>query len=318
MSIWTGRDDTAAEGPGAVRWHQRVQPLGEKSPPGVVLIGFACDEGVRRNGGRVGAKDGPRAIRKALANMAWHQEHPVYDAGDVLCVGEDLEGAQERLAEVVAALIRARHRPLVLGGGHETAWGTFCGIMECQPDQALAIVNIDAHFDLRSADRPNSGTPFRQMADWCTGNGQRFSYRCFGIARASNSMASFDLARELGAEWVNDCDMVEERLLGDAIEKLGNVAGKSSPMYLSLDLDVLPASVMPAVSAPAARGVPLETVEWLVRSAIWTFNLKAVDIVELNPHFDIDGHGARTAAYLAWIVGRLWNPMKLPSRENLI
>src|SRR5262249_27211962 len=157
------------EGPGAVRWHQRVKPLTDNSPPGVVLVGFACDEGVRRNGGRVGAKDGPRAIRKALANMAWHQEHPVYDSGDVLCVGEDLEGAQERLAEAVAALIRAGHRPLVLGGGHETAWGTFCGIMASQPDQTLAIVNIDAHFDLRSADRPNSGTPFRQIADWCTG-----------------------------------------------------------------------------------------------------------------------------------------------------
>src|SRR5262245_15964635 len=69
MSIWTDRDDTAIEGPDAVRWHQRVQPYSDEAKPGVVLIGFACDEGVRRNGGRVGAKDGPRAIRKALAKL---------------------------------------------------------------------------------------------------------------------------------------------------------------------------------------------------------------------------------------------------------
>ena len=82
MSVWTGRVDTA-DGPNALRWHQMVKPLAADSPPGVVLIGFACDEGVRRNGGRVGAKDGPRAIRAALANLAWHQYFPVYDAGDV-------------------------------------------------------------------------------------------------------------------------------------------------------------------------------------------------------------------------------------------
>ena len=30
----------------------------------VVLLGYACDEGVRRNGGRVGAAGGPAAVRK--------------------------------------------------------------------------------------------------------------------------------------------------------------------------------------------------------------------------------------------------------------
>ena len=48
MSVWTGRVDEA-DGPRALRWHQMVQPLAADSPPGIVLIGFACDEGVRRN-----------------------------------------------------------------------------------------------------------------------------------------------------------------------------------------------------------------------------------------------------------------------------
>jgi formiminoglutamase len=65
MSVWTGRVDTA-DGPNALRWHQMVKPLAADSPPGIVLIGFACDEGVRRNGGRVGAKDGPRVAPGAV------------------------------------------------------------------------------------------------------------------------------------------------------------------------------------------------------------------------------------------------------------
>ena len=37
-----------------------------------VIVGFACDEGVRRNQGRVGAKLGPTALRQALANYPLH------------------------------------------------------------------------------------------------------------------------------------------------------------------------------------------------------------------------------------------------------
>src|SRR6266545_1409313 len=197
MSLWTGRVD-AADGPNALRWHQMVKPLAADSPPGIALIGFACDEGVRRNGGRVGAKDGPRAIRQALANLAWHQYFWVYDAGDVRCDDRDMEGAQSRLAEVVADAIRAGHRPLILGGGHETAWGTFQGIVAARPKHKVGVVNIDAHFDLRADETPNSGTPFAQIQRWCSDRNKPFNYFCLGTARHSNTKALFDRADKLG------------------------------------------------------------------------------------------------------------------------
>ena len=82
MSLWTGRID-AAEGQGALRWHQWVKPVADGLPAGAALIGLASDEGVRRNQGRTGARKGPVALRKALANLAWHGHAPLYDAGDV-------------------------------------------------------------------------------------------------------------------------------------------------------------------------------------------------------------------------------------------
>src|SRR3954471_6320697 len=147
MNVWTGRDDTPTEGPEALRWWQCVKPYTPDAEQGIVLIGFACDEGVRRNGGRVGAKDGPQALRKALANMAWHQgkKYPIYDAGDLRCADEDLEAAQTRLAEVVANVTSQGHRPLVMGGGHETAWGSFQGISRAQPEVTFGVINLDAH-----------------------------------------------------------------------------------------------------------------------------------------------------------------------------
>ena len=124
MSVWQGRQDPE-DGELALRWHNKVQPWQADSEPGVVLLGFACDEGVRRNKGRVGAAAAPLAIRKLLANTAWHLGRPVHDGGDVRCENGDLDAAHDRLAERVARALDLGHFPLVLGGA--TRWPSAAG-----------------------------------------------------------------------------------------------------------------------------------------------------------------------------------------------
>jgi formiminoglutamase len=306
LSIWQGRQDLA-EGPQALRWHQRMAAYAAGSPPGVALLGFACDEGVRRNQGRTGAAQGPPMIRRALANLAWHQTHPVYDAGDLACLDGMLEANQARLANAVSTLLLAGHRPLVIGGGHETAWGTFQGLARALPGAPIGIVNCDAHFDLREAAAPHSGTPFAQIADWCAANNQPFRYLCLGIAEATNSIALFLRARSLGARWCCDVEL-NPWDLAKPLEVLQTFLGASEAIYLSVDLDVLPAATMPAVSAPALRGVSLETLEVLMDRVIQSGKLAAADLVEYNPSLDPDGRGARLAAGLVYQLARHWRP----------
>ncbi len=304
MSVWTGRVDTA-DGPNAMRWHQMVKPLAPGAEPGIVLIGFACDEGVRRNGGRVGAKDAPQAIRKALANLAWHQHFPVYDAGDVRCDDGDMEGAQSRLAEIVARAIRTGHRPLILGGGHEAAWSTFQGIVAATPQAAVGVINIDAHLDLRADEPGNSGTPFNQMAKWCEKRGRKLPYMCLGASPASNTTALLDRASVVAAVIRGDED-VHLHQFRDVHDEIAHFTRPLDFVHLSIDLDVLPAATMPAVSAPAGKGVSLESVYMLLGAAIGTHKVGAVDVVEFNPRFDPDGNAVRVAARLAWNVAWRW------------
>jgi formiminoglutamase len=304
MSVWQGRVDEA-DGPLALRWHQKVQPLTTGCRPGIVLIGFACDEGVKRNKGRIGAAKGPQALRGALANFAWHQGCPIYDAGDVSCTDSNLEAAQLRLAEVVASAISAGHRPLVLGGGHETAWGTFQGIIAALPTAKVGVINVDAHLDLRGDEPGNSGTPFAQIATRCQKIGCEFHYLCLGVSEASNTMALFNRATMLGTRIRFDNDVVPWKFQ----ELNDEILGFSKPLeliHLSIDLDVLPVAVMPAVSASAGKGVSLDAVELLLTFALNTHKVVAVDLVEFNPSLDTDGRGARVAARLAWQVARDW------------
>jgi formiminoglutamase len=300
MTGWTGRTDPA-DGPDALRWHQKARPLEPGAPHGIALIGFACDEGVRRNGGRVGAKEGPASIRKALANLAWHQRLPVYDVGDVRCDDQRLEDAQARLGVAVAEALAAGHRALVLGGGHEAAWGTFQGVTAAFPGAEVGIVNIDAHLDLRGDEVATSGTPFRQAADWCLANGRRFHYLCLGMSYASNTAGLLRRSRALGARWLPD------RSLDEAEAEVESLARLCDVVHLSIDLDVLPASVLPGVSAPAGRGVPLEVVERLIALVLRTGKVAAVDVVELAPGLDPVGWSARVAASVVWQVAADWD-----------
>ncbi len=307
MEPWQGRVDPEAD---SARWHQRIQPLADGSEPGLALLGFASDEGVRRNHGRVGAANGPSAIRKALANLGWHRSGPAYDAGDVVCADGDLEAAQARLGGNVCTLLDAGHLPIVLGGGHEVAFGSWQGLAghlggdrfeQQAPRKAaprIGIINFDAHFDLRDpAQVTSSGTPFAQIAEQCAARGWPFAYACIGISRASNTRALFQRAAELGVLVREDHEIRESRLPGLVTELQAFIAGCDA-VYLTIDIDVLPACEAPGVSAPAARGVALSLLEPLLEFVRDSGKLRLADLAELNPEHDIDNRTARVAARL--------------------
>lgn len=308
---WSGRVD-AADGPQGRRWHQVASPITAADRPGVALVGLASDTGVARNSGRPGAAGGPVALRRALANLAWHggDDARLYDAGDVTCHGDDLEAAQSDYAARLAALLRAGHFPIGLGGGHEIAFGAYLGLEHaCDDDprlERLGIVNFDAHLDLRTPQAPGrstSGTPFLQIAEARAAAGFPFRYLCIGASEASNTPALFDRARGLAVQTVLDVDAglaATEATLAGFIEA-------SSAVYLTFCLDVLPPAVAPGVSAPSGLGVALHRAVALLRSVLACCGhgrpdskLLLADVAEFNPGFDPDGRTARTAARLVY------------------
>ncbi len=306
---WQGRDDTASEGPKAQRWHQQIAPYSTdlaNTAAGNVLIGFCCDEGVRRNGGRIGAVAGPDGCRSALANLAWHASRPIYDAGDVHCDGEQLEAAQTLLAAQIAELLTHGHRPLVIGGGHEVAWGTWQGIAAAvgggnttatPQQQRVGIINIDAHFDLRQSTPASSGTPFAQIARDCAARHLPFDYLCLGVSALSNTKALFETAQQTGTQWLLDDEFVASNR--SVVESCVTMfLDQVDAVYLTICLDAFHVSVAPGVSAPATRGVEVAMAEWLIDLICARDQLMVAEVAELNPRFDQDSRTAKLAARL--------------------
>ena len=295
---WSGRVDLP-EDASTRRWHQWVRPAEAGVAPGVALLGFACDEGVRRNHGRVGAAEGPAALRKVLSNLPVLDAAPLYDAGSVGCTDGDLEAAQARYAGRMAALLDAGHFAVGLGGGHENAFASWQGLAKHLGARRpkVAIVNIDAHFDLRRQQQGSSGTPFLQAIEHARALGIDLQYHVYGISAAANTRVLFDTADRLGVHYVMD-DQLNLLTLAARIDELRSRMAEVDVIYQTIDIDGLPHAMAPGVSAPAARGVAMEVVEPLLDAVAATGKLRLLDVAELSPPLDRDNVTARVAARL--------------------
>lgn len=294
--LWTGR----AGEPKDSRIYQVVEcvELTQLKHATYTLLGFACDEGVRRNQGRVGAKEGPDALRRALAKYPLHtQKTPsIIDAGNIICVGEDLESAQEALGKAVKKIRDMGSIPIILGGGHEVAWGTYQGWKEMD----AGIINFDAHFDLRplNADgKGSSGTPFTQIANDRKKQGKDFDYVCLGIQETGNSRALFETADQLGVTYAlaEDFHSGNEDLVRNLIL---NILERRKYLVVTICLDVFAAAIAPGVSAPQVMGLQAWDVLNILRFLFQSGHVIALDIAEMNPSLDRDGVTAELGAQL--------------------
>lgn len=312
-AIWKGRVDSL-DGESGARLHQVISYVNLTNVLAprfseqnhFALLGFCCDEGVKRNLGRPGAKEGPAAIRKAMRNFAVHFDTShvrVYDAGDVICPGENMEAAQEMLGSKVYQLLKAGFKPIVLGGGHETALGHFLGVNQFvkEKEQHANIINVDAHFDLRKYDkRGNSGTPFLQISELLKSQNRPFNYLVLGINESSNTKALYNTADRLETKWISNVQLQQDK---ESCEKMIDDFISTNPhTYLSIDLDAIQEAFAPGVSAPGTLGLDPSMLVSLVKRITSSHTVLSMDIVELNPSFDIDNRTARLAAQIIYQV----------------
>ncbi|SFF54647.1 formimidoylglutamase [Thermoflexibacter ruber] len=303
QSYWQGRIDGTETT--VLRWHQIINLLpmrGNLSPPkqhnAVAILGFCSDEGVRRNKGRVGAFHAPAVLRKVISNFPAQSQKAnltIYDAGDCVCIEQNLEQAQETLAEKVALLLQANYYPMLLGGGHEITFGHFQGVKKAFPQAKIGMINFDAHFDIRPVEAPtgaSSGTGFWQIAQ----EEKDFNYLVLGIQENSNTQYLFDLAGKYGVEYVLGSSFnYDER--PKVLQKIQNFINKVDIFYLTICLDVFAAPFAPGVSALAYNGIfPDKVFQDFFHYILASPKLKSMDIAELNPTLDIDNRTARLAA----------------------
>jgi formiminoglutamase len=303
---WKGRTDT----PPASYFFQTVHLLNllEELPPAAThptfaLIGFRCEEGIRRHHGRAGAAEGPTAIRQMLGRVPLQKQTAAcFDAGNIICSDEDLEASQHALSEVVALLMQQGINPVVIGGGHELVWGHYQGIAKTYPKKNLGIISFSSHFNMHSLLPENLGTSssvFLQIGEAHKIAKSRFDYNCIGIQHAGNTRQLYETAKSYDTKiiWADELHQGQHEKVVDFIDR---IIDQNEIIYLSLCLDVFAAAFAPGVSSPQALGLSPWHVIPLLRQIAASGKVICFDVTEMSPRYDFDHHTAKLAANLIY------------------
>ncbi len=302
--IWNGRFD------GEEKQHHRIfqrvnitTDYASIQKGDFVLHGFAVDEGVRRNKGRMGAKDAPDIIRQNMSNFpVFTDEFRLLDFGNITCDNQDLESTQNDLAERVKTTLQKGGKSIVLGGGHEVTFAHYSGIKKAFPNQKIGIINFDAHFDNREVDvkvGASSGTGFYQIAET-----SKIHSLHIGIQRNSNTKALFDYADQHQMKYILAKDLHFENK-ANIIQQIDQLIDEVEVLYVTICMDVFNISIAPGVSALAYNGIFADaTFMQIFHYILQQKKTLALDVAEVNPTYDIQNRTARLAGSLVneWLM----------------
>ncbi|MBM3267094.1 MAG: agmatinase [Candidatus Sericytochromatia bacterium] len=228
---------------------------------------------------RPGTKDGPLAILLASRQVELYDDEldaEPYKAGiatlpEIAPSRRDYQAPIEQTYEAVKEVLDRRQFPIVLGGEHSISAGSIRAAHEAHPD--LSILQIDAHADLRDAyeDTPQShASVMRRICE------MRIPLTQVGIRNISaEEMQFWKRERPTTIFWARD--------LARRFDPAEIVATLSPRVFLTIDVDGLDPSIMPATGTPEPGGLGWYQVLDLLRELFRTREVVAADILELAP-----------------------------------
>jgi agmatinase len=196
----------------------------------------------------------------------------------------DPAGAVDEIAEAAREVVASGRMPIVLGGEHSISSGTIRPVAEAAAaaGEELCAVVLDAHSDLRAE---YDGTPFSHA---CAA--RRVSEHCPALAIGVRSLSEECIAF-LDGEGAGRVEVIYSHEMVNAVPAAA-IAGfcRGRSVFLSIDLDALDPSIMPATGTPEPGGLTwwqaLGVIDEVARAAS---RIAYMDVVELAP---IDGLAA--------------------------
>lgn len=265
--------------------------------PGVAILGYPDDEGVRLNGGREGAKDGPSAIRQWLYRMTPHPRinlKSFFDLGD-LKFESGLEHRHGDAAATVEDLLRKNHQVLAFGGGNDYAYADGLGFLRSlAPKERGVIVNIDAHLDVRDLQFGlTSGTPFYRLLE----GEHKFDFAEIGAQSNCNAKTHWDYVEKHGGRIVSMDEILQSGVsLTEVVSRaLGDLMLKRRPAFVAIDIDAFAYPFAAGSSAPWPLGIPPHDFFPLLRLMLKRWDVRVLGIYEVSPGLE-DGSGTSKLA----------------------
>jgi arginase len=200
------------------------------------------------------------------------------------------------LADEVARAIVAQRFPVILGGDHAIAMGSWAGVARGHDYAPLGLIWLDAHLDGHTMETTPSMNAHGMGAAALLGHGyQPFLDLCGGVLKPehlcyvgvrSYESGEMELLRRLGVRIIL-MDEVKRRGIDAALaEALAIATAGTAGFGVTIDLDGFDPSDAPAVGLKEPDGLRAAPTLAALRRLAGHQALRALEIVEYIPEFD--------------------------------
>jgi agmatinase len=254
-------------------------PENEDLEGGYAILGVPFDSTTSY---KSGSRYGPKAIREASYNFESYNLHfdksltvNSYDIGDVNITNGNYEDTNMMIKDTVKSILELGLCPIVIGGEHTITNGVIQAIYDNDVEafHDLTIVHLDAHFDMRDTylgEKYSHATVLRRIHEL---NPKEIIQ--LGIRSAQQEEFEYVKKHDDITYYTNYDIKNNLKLILDHLEKI------DSPIYITVDIDVLDSSFAPSVGTPAACGItPFdleEIIHVLSKKDTW-----GLDVVEVS------------------------------------
>lgn len=304
------------------------------SVPQVALIGAPTDIGA----GTRGASMGPEALRVAqLQSMLESQGVAVVDLGNLHGPANpglppvdgyrhlrEVEAWNRAVYDAVSVELAAKRLPILLGGDHCLGIGTISAVARSCRDRGrkLRVLWFDAHADSNTNELTPSGNIHGMPVAVLCGHGPceltalggerpaitANDIRQIGIRSVDQGEKRF--VHQLGFE-VFDMRFIDEMGMRHTMEMALAGVDEETHVHVSFDVDFLDPDIAPGVGTTVAGGPSYREAQLCMEMIADTKRLASLDIVELNPAYDVRN---RTAEVAVDLIGSLFGKSTLMRR----
>ena len=289
----------------------------------VRIIGVPLDLGASRRGTDMG----PSALRiaglgKALRHMGYTVDREEDIPAPAMETGtpEDIKARFKpqilsvctQLAERVVTILEDGDFPLVLGGDHSIAMGTFAGTASHykSQDESVGLIWFDAHGDMNVPGVSPSGNIHGMPLAHLLGKGDNELKNIQGFSPKVNP-------ENVALIGIRDIDAGERKIINEsgihaftmreidehgmavvARRALEIVNNGTAGFHISFDVDGCDPTVMPGSGTLVPGGVSFREAHLMMEYCADDGNLLSMEIVELNPFLDEGNVSAERAMEL--------------------
>lgn len=274
-----------------------------------------------------GVDIGPAALRVARLNQRIARlGYSVHDLGDLrlerpqtfpeveekLKYVREINSACEQLAIEVEGILKAGQLPLIMGGDHSIAIGSFAGAVSHykKQNETLGLIWFDAHADINTPETTPSGNIHGMPLAALLGYGAPELTHVAGFApKLEPSLCAHvgardidagerELIRKLGIRFFTMRE-IDERGMKACMDEAIKIASRGSAGYaVTFDVDVLDPGDAPGSGTLVRGGLTYREAHLAMEKIAETGGMRLLEIVEINTALDVNNKTAELGVEL--------------------